>query len=212
MKVLVSLICLLSIILANATQAYDKTKLLACNDLLTRKFETNKVIDYTAQTAKNYIGHERVVKKIYSDLVFSCYNSITKEDAELIFFNDAYLDPNYTEETLAYLLEYIPSEDISKYNSLNPNEFYIQSEELALYNAYEKAVEDFKEEQRIQQSRLKKEFHLLGFSLNSIPLKVKVLASIILLGLFILLVIKLLAELKKNESGKKAAKKKEKTK
>ncbi len=211
MKVLLSLICFLNLLLTQAKQAYDKTKLLACNDLLTHKFQTNKVIDYTAQTAKNYIGHEKVVKKIYSDFIFSCYNSISKEHAELIFLNDSYLDPIYTEETMAFLLDYIPS-DVSIYNSLNPNEFYIQNEELSLYNAYEKAVEDYKEELRVQQSRIKKEFHLLGFSLNSIPLKVKVFASMILFGLFILFVIKLLSDLKKNESSQKAAKKKDKTK
>jgi len=212
MKVLISLICFLTYVITQAKQVYDKTKLLACNDLLTNKFQTNKVIDYTAQTAKNYIGHERVVKKIYSDLIFSCYNSITKEHAELIFLNDSYLDPVYTEEATSFLLDYIPS-DVSIYNSLNPNEFYIQNEEQALYNAYEKTVEDYKENQRIIQSRLKKEFHLLGFSLNSIPVKVKVLASVIVFGLFILFVIKLLSDLKKNESSQKAAaKKKEKNK
>ena len=52
----------------DAKVKYNKDKLLACMDILNQKINKDqRTINSTAQTAKNYIGQDSVIKKILSD-------------------------------------------------------------------------------------------------------------------------------------------------
>lgn len=184
---------------------YNKDKLLACMDILNQKINKDqRTINSSAQTAKNYIGQDAVIKRILSDMVNKCYKSITDESVLEIFNNGVFMDPNYESKIGETLLSFMYV-DYSDYNSLNPNEFNIPSNELSLYNAYQTVSNEYKQNQKIQQDKIKNEFHLLGFSLGAIPLKVKALFGLCFFGLLMLAILKLLTNVMKSDKNTKAA-------
>lgn len=189
----------------DAKVKYNKDKLLACMEILNQKINKDqRTINSTAQTAKNYIGQDAVIKKIISDMVNKCYNSITDESVIEIFKDGVFMDPNYETEIGELLLSFMYV-DYSNYNSLNPNEFNIASNELLLYNAYQNVSSEYKQNQKILQDKIKNEFHLLGFSLGAIPLKVKALFGLIFFAVLMLAILKLLTNVMKSDKNTKAA-------
>ena len=189
----------------DAKVKYNKDKLLACMEILNQKINKDqRTINSTAQTAKNYIGQDAVIKKIISDMVNKCYNSITDESVIEIFNDGVFMDPNYETEIGELLLSFMYV-DYSNYNSLNPNEFNIASNELLLYNAYQSISNEYKQNQKILQDKIKNEFHLLGFSLGAIPLKVKALFGLIFFAVLMLAILKLLTNVMKSDKNTKAA-------
>ena len=189
----------------DAKVKYNKDKLLACMEILNQKINKDqRTINSTAQTAKNYIGQDAVIKKIISDMVNKCYNSITDESVIEIFNDGVFMDPNYETEIGELLLSFMYV-DYSNYNSLNPNEFNIASNELLLYNAYQNVSSEYKQNQKILQDKIKNEFHLLGFSLGAIPLKVKALFGLIFFAVLMLAILKLLTNVMKSDKNTKAA-------
>ena len=173
----------------DAKVKYNKDKLLACMEILNQKINKDqRTINSTAQTAKNYIGQDAVIKKIISDMVNKCYNSITDESVIEIFNDGVFMDPNYETEIGELLLSFMYV-DYSNYNSLNPNEFNIASNELLLYNAYQNVSSEYKQNQKILQDKIKNEVHLLGFSLGAIPLKVKALFGLIFFAVLMLAIL-----------------------
>jgi hypothetical protein len=184
---------------------YNKDKLLACMEILNQKINKDqRTINSTAQTAKNYIGQDAVIKKILSDMVNKCYNSISNESVLEIFKDGVFMDPQFESELGETLLS-VMYVDYSDYNSLNPNEFNIPKAELSLYTTYQNISNEYKQNQKISQDKIKNEFHLLGFSLGAIPLKVKALFGLCFFAVLMVAILKLLTNVMKNDKNTKAA-------
>lgn len=179
----------------------ERDKILACSEIIAIKLKKDhKIIDELTQNLKVRLDPEYVNQKIAGDLFNKCYYSIEDSTVDTIFFNNQYMEPEYTEDLLENA-----GIDYNVYRTLQEQDFNISPETQILFMKLEKARTDYIAKNKSTVEKNKNEFRIFGYSLKEIPLGLNMIIFIAIFTIFIgglLFMLKLVSKNDKKAAGR----------
>lgn len=189
------------------TTPEEKDKLLACLEIVSLKLKSDEeIIKQIIQQLNNKVSNDLVSQKITGDALYKCFNKITLQQANQIFKNLVIIDADIDKSLLSMI-----DIDYSSYtNHVDQKSFQLLPDSQILFMKIEQVRNEYIIASKERQEKERNDFTIFGYSLKSIPKKVNIILTFIVIGGSILGIVYLLSKVMNTD--KKALKKKSKNK
>lgn len=190
-----------------STTPEEKDKLLACLEIVSLKLKSDEdVIKQIIQQLNNKVSNDLISQKITGDALYKCFNKITLQQANQIFKNLVIIDADIDKSLLSMI-----DIDYSSYtNYLDQKSFQLLPDSQILFMKIEQVRNEYIIASKERQEKERNDFTIFGYSIKSIPKKVNIILTFIVIGGSIFGIIYLLSKVMNTD--KKALKKKSKNK